>query len=108
MTNLGFNGATRETSSEQLFHFTLIIFIIAGVKKFKIHDANDAKGKATYMEEALKSKLEGLEDQGRASKLFSICSIGKGHSREQIGCECWRSATLPPTVALPLLSLVDF
>ncbi|KAI5676266.1 hypothetical protein M9H77_07216 [Catharanthus roseus] len=44
-----------------------------------------------YMEEALKNKLGGFEDQEKVSKLFSICSINKDHSREQIGREKWRS-----------------
>ncbi|KAI5653557.1 hypothetical protein M9H77_30744 [Catharanthus roseus] len=35
------------------------------------------------MEEALKNKLEESEHQEKTSKLFSICSISKDHSREQ-------------------------
>ncbi|KAI5671891.1 hypothetical protein M9H77_12255 [Catharanthus roseus] len=36
---------------------------------------------------ALKIKLEGFEDQGKASKLSFTCSISKDQSREQIGGE---------------------
>ncbi|KAI5663385.1 hypothetical protein M9H77_22708 [Catharanthus roseus] len=39
----------------------------------------------THMEEVLKNKLEEFEGQGKASKLFSICSISKDKLREQIG-----------------------
>ncbi|KAI5653829.1 hypothetical protein M9H77_31016 [Catharanthus roseus] len=37
------------------------------------------------MEKALKNKLERFEEQGKASRLLSICSISKDQSREQIG-----------------------
>ncbi|KAI5653810.1 hypothetical protein M9H77_30997 [Catharanthus roseus] len=43
-------------------------------KKLKIHEANKANG-----------MLEEFEDLGKTSKLFSIGSISKDHSREQIG-----------------------
>ncbi|KAI5652595.1 hypothetical protein M9H77_29782 [Catharanthus roseus] len=46
-------------------------------KKLKILDANVANGLVAYMEKALKKKLEGFEDQGKASKLLSICTINK-------------------------------
>ncbi|KAI5662013.1 hypothetical protein M9H77_21336 [Catharanthus roseus] len=49
----------------------------AQIKKLKIHDADIDNGMVAYMEEALKNKLEGFEDQGKVSKLFSICSISK-------------------------------
>ncbi|KAI5664405.1 hypothetical protein M9H77_23728 [Catharanthus roseus] len=73
-------------------------------KKFKIYDDNVANGLVVFMEEALKNKLEGFEDKGNSSKLLSICTISKDHSMAR----CWRIATLPLTVALPLLSLVGF
>ncbi|KAI5672490.1 hypothetical protein M9H77_12854 [Catharanthus roseus] len=38
----------------------------------------------SYIEEALKNKLEEFEGLGKASK-FSICSISKNYSRKQIG-----------------------
>ncbi|KAI5672513.1 hypothetical protein M9H77_12877 [Catharanthus roseus] len=53
-------------------------------RKLNIHEDN---GMVAYMEEALKSKLEGFEDQKKASKLFSMCSTSKDQSREQIGRE---------------------
>ncbi|KAI5658054.1 hypothetical protein M9H77_26847 [Catharanthus roseus] len=61
--------------------------------------------------EDLKNKLEGFEDQRKASNLFSISSINKDHSREQIGGEngeVLEKCTLPPMVALPLLLPVGF
>ncbi|KAI5653965.1 hypothetical protein M9H77_31152 [Catharanthus roseus] len=59
------------------------------MKKLKIHDANVANGFVVYMEEALKKKLEGFEDQGKASKLSKL---------EVKMAKCWRKATLPPTI----------
>ncbi|KAI5672403.1 hypothetical protein M9H77_12767 [Catharanthus roseus] len=41
------------------------------------------------MENALKNKLEGFENQRKVSKLFIICSISKDHSREQVEREKW-------------------
>ncbi|KAI5672379.1 hypothetical protein M9H77_12743 [Catharanthus roseus] len=49
------------------------------------NDEIKVNGMVVFIEEALKNKLEGFEDQGKASKLFSICSIRKDQSREQIG-----------------------
>ncbi|KAI5672852.1 hypothetical protein M9H77_13216 [Catharanthus roseus] len=40
-----------------------------------------------YMMEALKSKVDEFEDQGKHPKLFTMCSIIKGQSRKQIGKE---------------------
>ncbi|KAI5667945.1 hypothetical protein M9H77_17798 [Catharanthus roseus] len=54
----------------------------ARMKKLKIHDANVDNRLVVYMEEALKNKLEGFEDKGKASKFLSICKITKDHSRE--------------------------
>ncbi|KAI5653842.1 hypothetical protein M9H77_31029 [Catharanthus roseus] len=53
------------------------------MKKLKASNGNDANGIVAYMGEALKNKFEEFEDQGKASKLFTICSICKDHSREQ-------------------------
>ncbi|KAI5677757.1 hypothetical protein M9H77_08707 [Catharanthus roseus] len=55
--------------------------------KLKIHNANKANGIVVFIEEALKNKLECFEAQGKASKLFSICSISKDHSTKQTGGE---------------------
>ncbi|KAI5652233.1 hypothetical protein M9H77_29420 [Catharanthus roseus] len=38
-----------------------------------------------YMEEALKNKFEEFKGQEKTSKLFTICSISKDFSREQLG-----------------------
>ncbi|KAI5649085.1 hypothetical protein M9H77_35090 [Catharanthus roseus] len=40
-----------------------------------------------FIEEALKNTHEDFEDQGKASKLFSIYTVRKDHSRQQIRCE---------------------
>ncbi|KAI5648792.1 hypothetical protein M9H77_34797 [Catharanthus roseus] len=53
-------------------------------------DPND-KSMVVYMEEALKNNFEGFGDQEKASKLFSICSISKDHSRKQLEGENWLS-----------------
>ncbi|KAI5671397.1 hypothetical protein M9H77_11761 [Catharanthus roseus] len=47
--------------------------------------AIEDNGMVAYLEEALKSKLEGYEGQERVSKLFSKCSISKDQTREKIG-----------------------
>ncbi|KAI5673568.1 hypothetical protein M9H77_13932 [Catharanthus roseus] len=83
----------------------------AWAKKLKIHDINETIDMVAYMEEALKIKIEGLEGQEKGSKLFSICSISKDPSREQIGGKngkYWRITALLPTVALPLPLSVGF
>ncbi|KAI5653663.1 hypothetical protein M9H77_30850 [Catharanthus roseus] len=54
------------------------------MKKLKFHDTNIDNGMVAYMEDTLKNKLEGFEDQGKASKWLSIYTIYKHHSREQI------------------------
>ncbi|KAI5667741.1 hypothetical protein M9H77_17594 [Catharanthus roseus] len=46
-------------------------------------ERNEANGMVTYMEKALKDKLEEFEDKTKTSKSFPICSISKDHSREQ-------------------------
>ncbi|KAI5658531.1 hypothetical protein M9H77_27324 [Catharanthus roseus] len=46
-------------------------------KKLKIHDANVDNGRVVYMENTLKKKLEGFEDQRKASKLLLICTMSK-------------------------------
>ncbi|KAI5672890.1 hypothetical protein M9H77_13254 [Catharanthus roseus] len=56
----------------------------ARMKKLKASNGNEYNGIVAYMEEALKNKFEG---QGKASKLFSIFSICKDHSREQFDDE---------------------
>ncbi|KAI5671545.1 hypothetical protein M9H77_11909 [Catharanthus roseus] len=53
-------------------------------RKIKMLEDN---GMVAFFEEALKSKLQGFEGQERATKLFSMCSISKDQSREQIGGE---------------------
>ncbi|KAI5681337.1 hypothetical protein M9H77_02564 [Catharanthus roseus] len=54
------------------------------LKKLKALEDN---GIVSYLEEALKSKLEGFEGQERASKLFSMSSISKDKTRKQLGGE---------------------
>ncbi|KAI5681323.1 hypothetical protein M9H77_02550 [Catharanthus roseus] len=55
-------------------------------KKIKDNDGKVDNGMVVYMENTFKIKLGGLEDQGKASKLISICTTSKDHPREQIGC----------------------
>ncbi|KAI5672283.1 hypothetical protein M9H77_12647 [Catharanthus roseus] len=62
---------------ETLFH--LLLCYRARVKKIKIHDANVANGMVVYMEKALKNKHKRFEDQGKTSKLLSICRISKAY-----------------------------
>ncbi|KAI5682759.1 hypothetical protein M9H77_03987 [Catharanthus roseus] len=67
------------------------------------------KGSFAYLEEALKSKIEGFEGQKQVTKLFSMCSISKDQTREQLEkkmAKSWKGATLPPIVALGLPSFV--
>ncbi|KAI5681012.1 hypothetical protein M9H77_02239 [Catharanthus roseus] len=64
-----------------------------------------------YLEEALKSKLEGFEGQERASKLFTMSSISKDQIRnnlEEKMDKYGRKDTLLLTVALPLPSPIGF
>ncbi|KAI5672287.1 hypothetical protein M9H77_12651 [Catharanthus roseus] len=70
---------------------SLILGVGVRLKKIKDNDGNEANGTVAYLEEALKNKLEGFEDHEKVSKLFSICSISKDHSREQVGRETWLS-----------------
>ncbi|KAI5664034.1 hypothetical protein M9H77_23357 [Catharanthus roseus] len=70
--------------SQSPIEFKLGSITRAQRKKLKIHEDNDM---VAYIEEALKIKLEGFEGQEKASKLFSMCSISKDHSRESIGGE---------------------
>ncbi|KAI5664162.1 hypothetical protein M9H77_23485 [Catharanthus roseus] len=63
------------------------------------------------MEEALKNKFEEFEDQGKVSKLFTIFSISKDHSRNNLMVKMakyGRKCTLLLMVALPLPSPVGF
>ncbi|KAI5667415.1 hypothetical protein M9H77_17268 [Catharanthus roseus] len=82
---------------------------IAQRRKFKALKDNDM---IAFMEEALKSKLEGFEGQERASKLFLKCSIGMDQTREQIegenGYIILKGIAIPPTIALPLPSPAGF
>ncbi|KAI5657960.1 hypothetical protein M9H77_26753 [Catharanthus roseus] len=81
---------------------------------FENYEANDVKHKKFgKTPKALKSKLERFEGQERASKLFSMCSISKDHSREQIEGENGKTieeeypiidCSPAPTVADRLLS----
>ncbi|KAI5652897.1 hypothetical protein M9H77_30084 [Catharanthus roseus] len=83
----------------------------AQMKKLKVSNGNEDNGMVAYMEKALKNKFEGFGDQGEASKLFSICSISKDHSRKQLEGKNWLSVLEgQPTVncSLPLLSPVRF
>ncbi|KAI5676545.1 hypothetical protein M9H77_07495 [Catharanthus roseus] len=53
------------------------------------------------MDEALKNKFEEFKGQGKVSKLFSICSISKNQSREEIGGELTNSPALTVSGRLP-------
>lgn len=57
----------------------------ARAKKLKLHEENEANGMVSYIEEALRKKLEEFEGLEKTSKLFLICTISKDHSGEQIG-----------------------
>ncbi|KAI5653886.1 hypothetical protein M9H77_31073 [Catharanthus roseus] len=78
-------------------------------KKFKHQEDNGML--ASYMMEALKSKGDEFEDEEKHPKLFTMCTIIKEQSRNQLGVKmatCWRRATLPSMIILPLPSLVGF
>ncbi|KAI5652324.1 hypothetical protein M9H77_29511 [Catharanthus roseus] len=88
------------------------------MKKLKASNGNEDNGVATnmeepYMEEVVENKFEGFGDQGKASKMFSICSISKDHSRKQLEGENWISigegkptsdGSLTPTIIGRLLA----
>ncbi|KAI5676196.1 hypothetical protein M9H77_07146 [Catharanthus roseus] len=61
------------------------------MKKLKASNGNEDNGMVAYMEKALKNKFEEYGDQGKASKLFSICSLSNDHSRKQLEGENWLS-----------------
>ncbi|KAI5653062.1 hypothetical protein M9H77_30249 [Catharanthus roseus] len=103
---MGVMKKTHETGGSRTMELKLQPLTRARMEELKIHDANVDNSMVSYMEEALKNKLEGFEDQGKASKLLPVCTLSKDYSREKIGC--WRRATLLPTVALPLPSQVGF
>ncbi|KAI5663921.1 hypothetical protein M9H77_23244 [Catharanthus roseus] len=63
----------------------------ARMKKLKASNGNEDIGMIAYMEEALKNKFGEFGDQGKVSKLFSICLISKDHSRKQLEGENWPS-----------------
>ncbi|KAI5668279.1 hypothetical protein M9H77_18132 [Catharanthus roseus] len=63
----------------------------AQMKKLKASNGNKDNGMVAYMDEALKNIFGEFGDQGKASKLFSICSISKDHSRKQFEGENWLS-----------------
>ncbi|KAI5683017.1 hypothetical protein M9H77_04245 [Catharanthus roseus] len=45
---------------------------------------NDFQETTAYVEDALKSKIEELDSEGKIPKLFTMCSIVKEKSREQL------------------------
>ncbi|KAI5664053.1 hypothetical protein M9H77_23376 [Catharanthus roseus] len=53
----------------------------AQMKKLKLQEDNDM---IACMEDALKSKIEELNGQGKLPKLFTVCSIVKKQLREQL------------------------
>ncbi|KAI5664558.1 hypothetical protein M9H77_23881 [Catharanthus roseus] len=59
----------------------------ARMKKLKASNGNKDNVMVAYMEDDLKNKFEEFKGQGKASKLFLICSIIKDYSREQVDCE---------------------
>ncbi|KAI5657077.1 hypothetical protein M9H77_25870 [Catharanthus roseus] len=88
----------------------------AWMKKLKAFNGNEDNGMVAYIEDALKNKIEGFGDQGKASKLFSICSKSKDHSRNQLEGENWLSVgegnptingSLAPTIASRLRAKRD-
>ncbi|KAI5669032.1 hypothetical protein M9H77_18885 [Catharanthus roseus] len=50
-------------------------------KKLKLQEDN----MISYVKDALKRKIEELDGQGKLPKLFTMCSIVKEQSREQLG-----------------------
>ncbi|KAI5672100.1 hypothetical protein M9H77_12464 [Catharanthus roseus] len=52
-----------------------------------------------HVEDALKSKIKELHGQGKLSKLFTMCSIVKEKSREQLGTAPTADDRSYPTVA---------
>ncbi|KAI5672099.1 hypothetical protein M9H77_12463 [Catharanthus roseus] len=63
-------------------------------KKLKLQEDNDM---IAYVEDALNSKIEKLDGQGKLPKLFTMCSIVKEQSKEQF------EEIIPPLMAgLPL------
>ncbi|KAI5658032.1 hypothetical protein M9H77_26825 [Catharanthus roseus] len=63
----------------------------ARMKKLKASNGKEDNGMIAYVEEVLKNKFEEIEIQRKTSKMFSISSINKNYSKEQLGVENYLS-----------------
>ncbi|KAI5649094.1 hypothetical protein M9H77_35099 [Catharanthus roseus] len=63
----------------------------ARMEKLKASNGKEDNGMIAYVEEVLKNKFEEIEIQRKTSKMFSISSINKNYSKEQLGVENYLS-----------------
>lgn len=59
-------------------------------KKLKLHEDNHI---ISYKEDALKSKVDEFQDQGKHFKLFTMCSIITEQLRAQLVMGIWLSVS---------------